>query len=424
MVFGGVAFSNKITPIATLFLLGSGFLFFGWLFSWQVLELHITAVFVLYAASFVFFVAAYGSIDNVVVKDRRVDFSLAFDLFVLAVSILAVLSLFYDRFYLRGIDYFSQGMAAARSEINEGSVSGSFFSVFGNFFSYGYLIPLINTLYQWETRSIWNRFLVITGVSFVVLFFSFLMGGRTVLLITIVVVLSCLVGRKTTGHTALPSGIGLLKIFLLFLLVLFLFGFVFYVRANTFLGGDSFLYVENVCTHLTSFLKEGSYSCNIGVSEGGIAEALNYLNAIGLYAFHVLWVSDSVLFFDAKEGSVLLAGIGSLVLSRFGISLPAHDYAGFFVPAGASIVYDLGIIAVPVFFMALGLMLRLSLAFHLAGRPWAGRYGFVFLYSFCILSLIISPANLPGLLLAGMCISLYAVMWSAVKLCLKNGARC
>ena len=79
--------------------------------------------------------------------------SIRWDLFGLLLGALAIAALFYDRYYLRGIDYFSVGIAKSRSLLNEGNHASTVYSVFGNFFLYSYLFPLIRSIIQWEERQ-------------------------------------------------------------------------------------------------------------------------------------------------------------------------------------------------------------------------------------------------------------------------------
>lgn len=409
-------FAYDVSPIFFLSVVGLVYVFVGALYVYGVLGLVLPAAIVLYLLSGALLISGYFLGSKLCSRSCRTlashGFSVRFDAAVLLISVCAVFALFFDRYFLRGIDYFSLGMAGARAEINTVGASGSVYSIFGNLFAYSFLVPLVNTVYQWESRK-WSRFFLIVGPLIVMLIFSYLMGGRTVLMITVVMLLSCAVGRYVVGLQLLPKGIGVFNVSIFAVFSFFLLGFVFYVRANTFGGGDSALYVDSMCAHLTSFLSVDaglSWSCNIGVVGGYFSDYLNYMNAVMLYGFHVIWVSDSVVS-QGGGGSVLLAGLGNLLFDRIGVEILPHDYSGYFVPAAAGVWHDLGWLGLVVVFFVSGFFLRIALALHCKGHLWVGRYGFIFFYSASLLALLISPANLPGFILAVVCVLCISFFW-------------
>ena len=339
-----------------------------------------------------------------------------FEFFILFVSIIAVFSLFFDRYYLRGIDYFTLGMAGARAKMNSMPASGSFFSIFGNLFSYGFLIPFISLMYDWEYRDRAARYFLLTGSVFVVFFLSYLTGGRTVVLIFLTVLFSCLVGRKVSGLSCLPQKIGLAKSLVFVFTSFFFLGFVFYIRANTFRGGDSSLYVDSVCYHLTSIISDNYLDCRVGVSGGLIDDVLNYGKAVMLYGYHVLWITENIINEGFTSGSVLFYGFADLVLNRLGLTVDAHAYPGYFVPAVAALFHDASILGVVCFFLFLGSLLRFFLFRHRNGYLWSGRFCFTILYAGCLLSLIIPPTNLPGFILSVACIIIYWFIWELLRI--------
>ena len=405
-------------PILGLTFIGAMYLVFGLLFVFFIFDIFLFGTVFINLLAFIFLIVGFGIAPYrfkavVFCKEKTAQ---SFDFFILLVSIIAVFSLFFDRYYLRGIDYFALGMAGARAKINSMPASGSFFSMFGNFFSYGFFIPFINLMYEWESRDRIARFFLLVGSFFVVFFLCYLTGGRTVVLIFLAVLFSCLVGRRINGLPCLPHKVGLVKSVAFLSLAFFFLGFVFYVRAKTFGGGDSSLYVDSVCYHLTSVVNDNYLNCRVGVSGSLIDDVLNYGKAVMLYGYHVLWITENIINEGFSSGSILFDGFANLVLNRFGLTVHAHAYPGFFVPAGAALFHDTGILGVVCFFLFLGFFLRFSFFRYRNGYLWSGRFCFTILYAGCLLSLLIPPTNLPGFILSVACMIIYWLIWELLKI--------
>lgn len=400
----------RVIPIFSLVTITAVFLIMGSFFSWYSYGISLYGSVILYCASLLFLIFGYSIVilrlDNSRLVFRK-PVSDAFNYFVIIVSIIAVISLFYDRYFLRGIDYFADGIAASRAQINSSTVSGSLFSFFGNLFSYAFLIPLINLFYDWEFKSKRYRKYMFSSCILIMLVFSSLMGGRTVILIALSFLVSCAIGRRVCGKSYLPREISLTKVFLFCLFALFLVASIFYLRALAFNSGEASTYVKSVCQHLSAAYKVDNIDCSIRV-HGVDTDSLTYVKAVFLYIYHVLWASESIVQIGGNDASILLAGIDNLVFSRIGFYIDKHSYAGFFVPGGASVYHDLGSIGVIGVFVLTGMLLAIFLYFQSKGRVWLGRFGFVYLFSACLLSLMISPANIPGFILTGVCILIFS----------------
>lgn len=362
---------------------------------WGGVVLYLSA----YASFGLSFVVAFPrrSARNTVTSPLR-SFPVRFDYLMLVISLFAVFLVFYDRYALRGIDYFSLGMAQARAAINSAGSSGSIFSVAGNFFAYLYLLPFVSLILMWEEKSRSYKFLVSLGVLGVVGGLSYLMGGRTVVLITLSVLFSALFGRALVKKKFIPAGIGLMGVVMLVSSAIVFFGAVFYLRSRAFGVGSSAEYVESLCSHLFSFDSNLRGTCAVERTSGFSGDIWNYFLAILMYAFHCMWVAQSVFegLLHAPGSSVLLSGFSSLFLERLGLVIPEHSYAGYFVPAPAAVFYDLGWLGVFVIFATTGFFFRIVTANFIHGRLWFGQIAFVFMLSSLILSVMISPANLPG----------------------------
>ncbi len=405
-----------MSPLSALLLIYSLFVFLGALYVGCFLGMQLFGAVFLYCIGFVSLVVGYFSLLVLYAPFQapfvQIKAPVLHDSMFLAIAFLGVFFLFYDRYFMRGIDYFSLGMAEARALINESERSGTIFSFLGNLLSYFLFFPLINVLFDWDERAR-DRWVTLTVSSVLALMLSYLMGGRTVVLMVLAVVISCLVGRRVLGLRAIPRSISAWKMCLLIFGVIYFFAFVFYLRAEAFLDGDSGRYVENLCHHLTSFMiASGGYrwSCDIAFAGEGVGSLLNYLSAVLLYGFHVLWVGDFA-YYSESSSSILLAGFSHLFLSRFGVEIPSHEYAGFFVPAVAAIYHDLGVLGVMLIFFTTGCFLVMSVFFLRSGRLFLGRYSFVVFFAVCVLSLLISPANIPGFLIFFICIYLVFIFY-------------
>lgn len=390
----------KVNCVAPFFLMGVLYLVVGGAFVYCIMDEVLGAVALsvflgLFCAS-LFFCVPWRSVS--VARRGWVRADLVLDYLAFFLCLVALCFLFFDRYVLRGVDYFSLGMAQARDLINSQQGGGSVFSFLGNFFSMLFVVPLVNTIFQWEGRSR-IRWFFLAVASFMMLLLSYLMGGRTVLMITLSVMLACLVGRRVVGKSFLPESFGFLKLACVALVSFFLFGFVFFLRADAFASGDSINYGVGTCRHLMSMLEPAvdiAAVCDGMWSDAGVlGELYNYVLITLLYGFHGLWVADLAIHSQSGE-PIILSGLGSVVLNRMGFDFGSHEYAGFFVPAAPALVHDYGWLAMCVVFAFLGVLLRFFYEWLWARNDYFGRFGFVSLYSACILSILIPPSSLPN----------------------------
>lgn len=319
------------------------------------------------------------------------------DIVLLALGALAVAALFYDRYFLRGIDYFSIGVAKGRALLNQGDHDSSFFSVFGNLFLYSYLFPLIRSVLLWEQRECRVHFLVIIAAFLELAGISYVMGGRTAILLTIMVCLASFVVRRFLGKTYRPAFFSYPRLFLLALLTTAAFGLFFWFRSRAFGDGSSLSYFLNICGHLT----EGtSLQCDFGVEAGPWKDMVNYLHLVLLYGTHGTWLTESIVQSGWAGGWITPQGLFSLLFSRFGIEAPAAAFEGLWVPAPASLLNDLGIGGMLCFAFAFGATAGVLVGYLKADRINFAAYALVFAVSFWFLSFLIFPLNIPGFVIA------------------------
>jgi hypothetical protein len=359
-----------------------------------------------YAALGGYTVASLRSVD----RANRRPTSALFNIIVAVIALLGLWAMFYDRTEIRGIDYVNLGIAAARAEFNRVGERGGLISVAGNIFSAAVYLPLINMIFDWEK---WGRerFIVLGLVIAGMLGLTYITGGRTALLIAVAVAAAAMLGRGAIGLPRLPSFLTRARLIVGGIVVAVLFGAIFALRATAFGAASAGDYLSQLCIHLAQPAIEIMAQCySIPYSSGleSVDDVSNFGTAVLLYAFHVAWVGN-VIIVDVNPGvSTAFSGFQDMFLSRFGYQLTATDYDGYFIPAAASVVYDFGYLAMAIGFALLGFMLGLFQRAMRAGNLFFGRVAFCYIAAALLLCVLISPANLPVLLLSIMAISAIA----------------
>ena len=359
-----------------------------------------------YAALGGYTVASLRSVD----RANRRPTSALFNIIVAVIALLGLWAMFYDRTEIRGIDYVNLGIAAARAEFNRVGERGGLISVAGNIFSAAVYLPLINMIFDWEK---WGRerFIVLGLVIAGMLGLTYITGGRTAMLIAVAVAAAAMLGRGAIGLRRLPSFLTRARLIVGGIVVAVLFGAIFALRATAFGAASAGDYLSQLCIHLAQPAIEIMAQCySIPYSSGleSVDDVSNFGTAVLLYAFHVAWVGN-VIIVDVNPGvSTAFSGFQDMFLSRFGYQLAATDYDGYFIPAAASVVYDFGYLAMAIGFALLVFMLGLSQRAMRAGNLFFGRIAFCYVAAALMLCVLISPANLPVLLLSIMAISAIA----------------
>lgn len=330
-----------------------------------------------------------------------------FNIVIAVVAILGILAMFYDRTALRGIDYVNLGVAAARAEFNRAGERGGFISILGNLFSAAVYLPLINLIFDWE-RWGWQRNIVMILVILGILGLTYITGGRTALLIAIAVAAAAMLGRGSLGLSKLPSFLSTTRLVAGISGVAVLFGGIFALRAEAFGAANASDYLSQLCVHLAQPAIEILSQCQtISVDTGvnSVDELANFTTAVLLYAFHVAWIGEAIIASVNPGVSTAFTGLQDMFLSRFGYQISATDYDGYFIPAGASLVYDYGYIAMALAFALLGYLLGLSRRSMARGKRFFGRIAFCYCAAGLFIACLISPANLPVLILSIMAIT-------------------
>jgi len=360
-----------------------------------------------YAAFGGYTIASLRSVNKV---DKRPTTSVLFNVIVAVIALLGLWAMFYDRTTNRGIDYVNLGIAAARAEFTRVGERGGLLSIAGNIFSAAVYLPMMNLIFDWET---WGRerYLVAALVIAGMLGLTYITGGRTALLIAVTLVAGAVLGRGAMGLPRLPSFLTKIRLVVGSILVASLFGGIFALRASAFGAASAGDYLSQLCIHLAQPAIEIMAQCySIPYSTGlaSVDEVANFGTAVLLYAFHVAWVGN-VIIVDVNPGvSTVFAGFQDMFLSRFGYQLAATDYDGYFIPAAASIVYDFGYVAMVIGFALLGALLGLFRRSMLAGDMFLGRIPFCYAAASLLICVLISPTNLPVLLLSIMAMTAIA----------------
>jgi len=353
-----------------------------------------------YAAFGGYTIASLRSVNTV----NRRPTSGMFNIIVAVIALLGLWAMFYDRTTNRGIDYVNLGIAAARAEFTRVGERGGLLSIAGNIFSAAVYLPMMNLIFDWEE---WGRerYLVAALVIAGMLGLTYITGGRTALLIAVALVSGAMLGRGAMGMPRLPSFLTKIRLVVGSIVVATLFGGIFALRASAFGAASAGDYLSQLCIHLAQPAIEIMAQCySIPYSTGieSADEVANFGTAVLLYAFHVAWVGN-VIIVDVNPGvSTVFAGFQDMFLSRFGYQLAATDYDGYFIPAAASIVYDFGYVAMVIGFALLGALLGLFRRTMLAGDMFRGRVPFCYAAASLLICVLISPTNLPVLLLSVM----------------------
>ncbi|MFB2762816.1 hypothetical protein [Marinobacter shengliensis] len=335
------------------------------------------------------------------------------DCILLILGALAIGAVFYDRYFIRGIDYFSVGIARAREQLNQGSYQSSVFSVFGNFFLYCYVFPLVRSILFWEERRLGVHFFIIAVVVIELIGVSVLMGGRTALLLLITFGLGSFVARRTLCKPYRPLSLTYSRLLLISLVSLIAFGFFFALRSHAFGDSDSFSYFLNICGHLTT---GAALECDFGAQSGAGKDAVNYLHLVLLYGTHGTWMTEDIVGAHWAGGWITPQGLYSLVFSRFGLDQPQAAYGGYFIPAPGALLNDFGLWGVVLFALAFGAFAGVLAQRQSLGQTNLATYVLVFAATFWFLSFLIFPTNIPGFVITAV---LGLFLWIA-HLCITN----
>lgn len=384
-----------LLPLAAVFL---AFTYTGWVFGsyyWGYLGLMEVWI--------IAFILGFGLVVTLIPgQQEHVGSSLEasdirWDAVLLVIGAVAVVALFYDRYFLRGIEYFSVGVAKSRALLNQGDHASSLFSVFGNFFLFSFLFPLIRLVLLWEERKPRVRFAIALIILLELASISYLMGGRTAILLTIMVCLASFVVRRLLGKPYRPPFFSYSRLLLFAVVATISFGLFFWIRSQAFGDGGSLSYFLNICGHLT---KSTSLECDFGVQSGPLKDLANYLHLVILYGVHGAWLTEEIIQSGWSGGWISPQGLFSVLFVRLGAEAPASVFEGFWVPGPASLLNDLGLWGMLSFGVTVGAITGIVVGCLRTSRITFAVYALVFLVSFWFLSFLVFPTNIPGFVIS------------------------
>ncbi|MFN3882493.1 MAG: O-antigen polymerase [Nitrincola lacisaponensis] len=273
-------------------------------------------------------------------------------------SILGFLMVFYDRVFIRGIDY-SQGLRVARYIWLE-SGSGSLLSVFGNLIIPFAYVSLFILLTQSRNLIKSQKLILVIGSFLGIVGHAALNGGRSNILIALFIAFFCIIVRDRTIQSSRSN-----RLFE-FLIMIFLISFVLYMTSlSAKMAGISYkelsvLGIDNLY---------GSIDENYDSIGGFFGETGYLITYVFAYLFHGAWTAESLPFIEDHqklEGSYLLFSF-SVILREIGV-LSQSISPGYFSEHGAfislpgALYYDVGLIGVAVLSSMLGAVVGFGMA--------------------------------------------------------------
>ncbi|WP_374032746.1 hypothetical protein [Bdellovibrio bacteriovorus] len=259
-----------------------------------------------------------------------------FAIVFLSLSLLACISLFYDRIFIQGVD-FTQGLASARGQwAQAGSTRvgvSSLWSVFGNIFILAYFPAAVWVGYYSERFSL--RMLLVTGfLSYVVsLGHSTLNGGRSPVMFFILMFFSVIVIRLFAGRSWTFGFKPIKFVSGIILMILFTLSYanVVFISRSSASGMATSEYAQNFTPHLGASL---SPSFQELIGDGPIGSQVSAAVLGGAYLTHGLWRINALL----GQSDNCISTIRSVVVlfERAGFSEPKDCLLdGFMAPVPA-----------------------------------------------------------------------------------------
>lgn len=270
-------------------------------------------------------------------------------------GLVGFLLIFYDRVFIRGIDY-TAGLRTARYQWLTETTGGSVFSVLGNLiipFSYVSLFLLIVFFKDLKFR---HNFILFLSSSLGIVGHAALNGGRSNLLIAIflclVVFIFCRKKDKilaTKGKKSIRS-----KLWVLFSLFLVAFFVVYMTTQSATMANISV--VELAKLGVSSLYGKPTANFDFIVNE--YTALPTYILS---YLFHGSWTAEALYSINERPGSYLFYPI-SVIATLLGI-VDSPIEVGYFSESGAflslpgAIYYDFGFLGVGIFSFFLGFIL-------------------------------------------------------------------
>lgn len=273
------------------------------------------------------------------------------------VSICGIISILYDRIFIRGIDY-SQGLRNARYQwLN--SQGGSLCSIAGNLLVPLSYCALFFSIYHWEDLKKFHRLTgALIGVG-IPITQALINGGRSNILIAAFFVLATLVCRRTTGKRFFPQSKGMWFLGAGTVIVMFVAVF------GVFLSSASGVGLKNYTIALVE-MNGGKVSNEYLNGNDNILQDIVML--FSSYLFHGQWRFEQIVnipFFERTGDDVLLPFM--IMLKRFhlysGETMNPPMIAGNFLNVPGGFYYDFDLIGILFGSLFLGTMLGLAISF-------------------------------------------------------------
>ncbi|MFZ3508387.1 oligosaccharide repeat unit polymerase [Vibrio harveyi] len=263
-------------------------------------------------------------------------------------GVLGFLFIFYDRVFIRGIDY-TAGLRAARYQWLRESTGGSLFSVIGNLIvPFGYVSLFLLVVFFKELKKTHKLFLFLSS-SLGVVGHAALNGGRSNLLIAIFVFLIIYIFTNKIGKHNINKTSSKGYFYLSFVLV---FSFVIYMTVQSASVANISL-VELVGLGVTSLY---------GAPTNNFEQIVNDYTALPVYIFsylfHGSWTAEALYSISERPGSYLFYPI-SVIASSIGImdspiAMGYFSESGAFISFPGAIYYDFGFWGLIIFGIILG----------------------------------------------------------------------
>lgn len=313
-------------------------------------------------------------------------------------SILGLFLVYYDRVFVRGIDY-SLGLRAARYQWR-GTTGGNFAGVIGNILnSFGY-ISILYAIVAWKKANKLIRLFLVVSICCTIFGMGFLNAGRSNVLVAIVFAMSLfLIYQPGSLFEGLRRNT---RKILIIIAVACVFIFIITISSAN-LGKIEFykLYELGISDLYGQLDKDASFE--------DLPDIIIFFYYIVAYLFHGQWTSQIALSLPAREPFYVFGPIQSF-LSYFGILSPNQN-EGFFADTGAfisfpgALYYDFGAAGIVLGGLFMGTLLGIAIWIARNNGRKGGFLKIIFavsvishflLSSFCIYYGFLSARVLPA----------------------------
>lgn len=285
----------------------------------------------------------------------------------IAASAIGIVLIAYVRVSVQGID-FSQGLAVARelwrNEGEERSGVASPLSIPGYGLGFFFLAATFIGHLHWESLKPLTRRLLLFSTVIFVAGYSVLTGGRSILLLQLISMLSAGAVRRAQGRLGFPGRFwrNLISGLVVFLVAI---GYVLYVfsdrAAKSGISAD--LYAQGAINYMGGEATDGFRAIGFWPEP---ASSITYFAVItGGYITHSAGTLASVMEYSSRPGITMFVGL-QLLLARLGAVQPADDswaLSGAFLSLPGSVWYEFALPGVIAAALVTGACLAVSSRF-------------------------------------------------------------